>query len=127
MRRRLACINDLPIKEADRKFFWPLGARPAEHPGLCDRNFDDRRLRGPLHEDTDVCRDGNYRKGRRLCCPDPIGSGPAGACRGSRHAQGRSWAEKGCEVAIASIDDVDGMTKAFSGVDGVFLHDATRR
>jgi nuclear transport factor 2 (NTF2) superfamily protein len=36
MRRRLACINDLPIKEADRKFFWPLGARPAEHPGLCD-------------------------------------------------------------------------------------------
>ncbi len=36
MRRRLACINDLPIEEADRKFFWPLGARPAEHPGLCD-------------------------------------------------------------------------------------------
>lgn len=35
--------------------------------------------------------------------------------------KGESWAEKGCEVAIASIDDVDGMTKAFSGVDGVFL------
>jgi nuclear transport factor 2 (NTF2) superfamily protein len=34
MRRRLACINDLPIKEADRKFFWPLGARPADHPSL---------------------------------------------------------------------------------------------
>src|SRR6202042_1515259 len=25
MRRRLASINDLPIKEADRKYFWPLG------------------------------------------------------------------------------------------------------
>jgi len=36
MRRRLACINDLPIKQADRKFFWPLGARPADHPGLSD-------------------------------------------------------------------------------------------
>jgi nuclear transport factor 2 (NTF2) superfamily protein len=36
MRRRLASINDLPIKEADRKYFWPLGTRPAEHPGLSD-------------------------------------------------------------------------------------------
>jgi nuclear transport factor 2 (NTF2) superfamily protein len=36
MRRRLASINDLPIKEADRKYFWPLGARPAEHPSLSD-------------------------------------------------------------------------------------------
>ena len=34
MRRRLASINDLPIAEADRKFFWPLGRRPDEHPGL---------------------------------------------------------------------------------------------
>ena len=30
-------------------------------------------------------------------------------------------AEKGCEVAIASIADADGLTKAFSGVEGVFL------
>jgi nuclear transport factor 2 (NTF2) superfamily protein len=34
MRRRFACINDLPIKEADRKFHWPLGRRPDSHPGL---------------------------------------------------------------------------------------------
>lgn len=34
MRRRHASINDLPIREEDRKFHWPLGARPAEHPGL---------------------------------------------------------------------------------------------
>lgn len=27
-RRRLACINDLPIAEAERKFDWPLGRRP---------------------------------------------------------------------------------------------------
>jgi uncharacterized protein len=39
MRRRLASINDLPIKEADRKYFWPLGARPADHPGLSDVGF----------------------------------------------------------------------------------------
>ncbi|MDF0378110.1 MULTISPECIES: nuclear transport factor 2 family protein [unclassified Methylophilus] len=34
MMQRHASINDLPIKEADRKFFWPLGRRPDEHPGL---------------------------------------------------------------------------------------------
>ncbi|MBN9086937.1 MAG: nuclear transport factor 2 family protein [Reyranella sp.] len=36
MRRRIASINDLPIAAADRKFRWPLGARPEEHPGLSD-------------------------------------------------------------------------------------------
>jgi uncharacterized protein len=36
MRRRIASINDLPIKETDRKYFWPLGTRPADHPGLSD-------------------------------------------------------------------------------------------
>ena len=36
MRRRLACINDLPISEADRKFHWPQGRRPDDHPGLSD-------------------------------------------------------------------------------------------
>jgi NAD(P)H dehydrogenase (quinone) len=35
--------------------------------------------------------------------------------------KGRPWAEKGCEVAIASIADADGLTKAFSSVEGVFL------
>ena len=34
MRRRIASINDLPIKPADRKFHWPLGRRPDDHPGL---------------------------------------------------------------------------------------------
>jgi uncharacterized protein len=33
---RLACINDLPIKESDRKYRWPLGRRPDAHPGLSD-------------------------------------------------------------------------------------------
>jgi nuclear transport factor 2 (NTF2) superfamily protein len=36
MERRLASINDLPIKEADRKYRWPLGRRPDEHPGLSE-------------------------------------------------------------------------------------------
>ncbi len=34
MQRRYASINDLPIAEAERKFHWPLGRRPDEHPGL---------------------------------------------------------------------------------------------
>ena len=36
MQRRFSCINDLPIKESDRKFHWPLGRRPDDHPGLSD-------------------------------------------------------------------------------------------
>lgn len=36
MTHRHACINDMPIKEADRKFHWPLGRRPDDHPGLSD-------------------------------------------------------------------------------------------
>jgi nuclear transport factor 2 (NTF2) superfamily protein len=36
MRIRLASINDLPIKESDRKYHWPLGQRPDDHPGLSD-------------------------------------------------------------------------------------------
>lgn len=34
MQLRIASINDLPIAEADRKFHWPHGPRPADHPGL---------------------------------------------------------------------------------------------
>ncbi|WP_026191197.1 nuclear transport factor 2 family protein [Methylosinus sp. LW4] len=36
MRLRIASINDLAIVDADRKFHWPLGRRPDEHPGLSD-------------------------------------------------------------------------------------------
>ncbi len=36
MRRRIASINDLPISEAERKYRWPLGRRPDEHPGLSE-------------------------------------------------------------------------------------------
>jgi nuclear transport factor 2 (NTF2) superfamily protein len=36
MIRRVSSINDLPIKEADRKFHWPLGRRPDDHPSLSD-------------------------------------------------------------------------------------------
>jgi nuclear transport factor 2 (NTF2) superfamily protein len=33
---RHASINDLPIKESERKYHWPLGRRPDDHPGLSD-------------------------------------------------------------------------------------------
>jgi len=36
MRRRIASINDLPIPESERRFHWPLGRRPDDHPGLSD-------------------------------------------------------------------------------------------
>jgi len=36
MQRRYASINDLPIKESERKFHWPQGRRPDDHPGLSD-------------------------------------------------------------------------------------------
>ena len=36
MRRRIASINDLPIEETERKYRWPLGRRPDEHPGLSE-------------------------------------------------------------------------------------------
>ena len=34
MQRRFASINDLAIRADDRKFYWPLGRRPDDHPGL---------------------------------------------------------------------------------------------
>ena len=39
MQNRFASINDLPITEAERKFCWPQGRRPDDHPGLSDLNL----------------------------------------------------------------------------------------
>lgn len=36
MQERHASINDLPIQDAERKFHWPLGRRPDDHPSLSD-------------------------------------------------------------------------------------------
>lgn len=36
MRRRIASINDLPIQASERKFHWPQGRRPDDHPGLSE-------------------------------------------------------------------------------------------
>ena len=36
MQTRHASINDLPIKESERLFRWPLGRRPDDHPGLTE-------------------------------------------------------------------------------------------
>ena len=36
MRRRIASINDQPIKESERKYRWPLGSRPDDHPSLSE-------------------------------------------------------------------------------------------
>ncbi|EAV43903.1 hypothetical protein SIAM614_12283 [Stappia aggregata IAM 12614] len=39
MHRRFASINDLAISENERKMHWPLGPRPADHPGLSELGF----------------------------------------------------------------------------------------
>ncbi len=36
MQRRIASINDMPIAENERKYFWPPGRRPDDHPGLSE-------------------------------------------------------------------------------------------
>ena len=36
MQKRYACINDLPIKESDRKFHWPQGRRPDDYASLSE-------------------------------------------------------------------------------------------
>ena len=36
MKTRIASINDVAIEVGQRKFHWPLGPRPADHPGLSD-------------------------------------------------------------------------------------------
>jgi nuclear transport factor 2 (NTF2) superfamily protein len=36
---RHASINDLAIAESDRKYHWPAGRRPDDHPSLSDLGF----------------------------------------------------------------------------------------
>jgi nuclear transport factor 2 (NTF2) superfamily protein len=36
MRRRIASINDAPIRDNERKYHWSLGRRPDNHPSLSD-------------------------------------------------------------------------------------------
>ena len=39
MMQRHASTNDLPIREQDRKYHWPLGRRPDDYPGLSSFGF----------------------------------------------------------------------------------------
>ncbi|PXV59018.1 hypothetical protein SAMN04487785_11764 [Dyella jiangningensis] len=39
MTHRHASINDLRIGESERKYHWPLGRRPDDHPGLSELGF----------------------------------------------------------------------------------------
>ncbi|QVW21876.1 DUF1348 family protein [Pseudomonas hormoni] len=39
MAHRFACVNDMPIKESERNFRWPLGRRPDDHPSLSALGF----------------------------------------------------------------------------------------
>jgi nuclear transport factor 2 (NTF2) superfamily protein len=39
MRRRIASINDQPIRENERKYHWPLGPRPTDHTGLSEHGL----------------------------------------------------------------------------------------
>jgi len=39
MQRRIASINDAPIAADARKYHWPAGPRPADHPSLSELGF----------------------------------------------------------------------------------------
>jgi nuclear transport factor 2 (NTF2) superfamily protein len=39
MSRRIASINDQPIAQSERRYHWPLGRRPDDHPTLSDLGF----------------------------------------------------------------------------------------
>lgn len=39
MEWRVASINEHPIEESERKFHWPIGRRPDDHPSLSDLGF----------------------------------------------------------------------------------------
>jgi nuclear transport factor 2 (NTF2) superfamily protein len=39
MQLRIASINDMPIEESERRYFWPTGRRPDDHPSLSDLGF----------------------------------------------------------------------------------------
>jgi nuclear transport factor 2 (NTF2) superfamily protein len=39
MRLRIASINDVSIAESERRYHWPLGPRPENHPSLSDLGF----------------------------------------------------------------------------------------
>ena len=39
MRLRIASINDASIDANERKYHWPLGRRPDDHPSLTDLGF----------------------------------------------------------------------------------------
>ena len=39
MQRRIASINEHPIRSEDRRLHWPLGRRPDDHPGLTELGF----------------------------------------------------------------------------------------
>lgn len=39
MQRRIASINEHPIRADERQFHWPLGRRPENHPGLSALGF----------------------------------------------------------------------------------------
>ena len=76
----------------------------------------------PQRKDTQrVCHHRNHWQGWRHCCAHSTRGRAAGQGRRPRRRQGRPWADKGCEVAVASISDAAGLTSAFSDVDGVFL------
>jgi len=69
MRLSLANINDLPITESERKYHWPLGRRPDNHPGLSDYGLTLPELRILLNGFDYMSRGPrqNFRKFKRLC------------------------------------------------------------
>jgi hypothetical protein len=71
MRLRIAGINDLPIKESDRKYHWPLGRRPDDHLGLSELGL----LRGTMMGDDLRLRQRPWSSGSRSASNTGVGPG----------------------------------------------------
>ena len=56
MRRRIASINDLPIAAAERKFHWPLGRRPDDHPALSEMGLLEEAAESKIGPGRAGCR-----------------------------------------------------------------------
>ena len=73
-----------------------------------------------LLETEDVCSYWNYWAGRRRRCGRSAGYLSVRAVVRDA-AKGAAWKERGCEVALAEMNDAPALTAAFTRVNGVFV------
>jgi NAD(P)H dehydrogenase (quinone) len=72
-------------------------------------------------EISHVCGHGDYRSGGRRRRAHADGSGGEGAAVARAASRAEPWVERGCDLAIAEMNDASALARAFAGADGVFV------